>query len=118
MLGVLRVDELVEDDPFGGKKVTRLYYSLADAIDPCVIALPSPDLATHAQKTQRSTTEASEESADLRADTDDSVGPAKSGDGAELPLMSICAICGERMIVYEPGQTTHPNCEGARDQDR
>jgi hypothetical protein len=36
----------------------------------------------------------------------------KSGDGqAELPLMSICAICGERMIVYEPGQTTHPNCD-------
>ena len=24
--------------------------------------------------------------------------------------------CGERMIVYEPGQTTHPNCDPTHDQ--
>jgi hypothetical protein len=117
VLGVLEVDEIEERSTFGGKIITRRYYTLADQIDPKALdlshlALRSPDLATHAQKTQRSSTEAGEESINDEASTDDIVAPAKSGDGqAELPLMSICAICGERMIVYEPGQTTHPNCD-------
>jgi hypothetical protein len=118
MLGVLEVDEIEEPAAVGGKTIMRWYYRLADEIDPKALDhshldLRSPDLATHAQRTQRSSsTEASGESIDDEESTDDSVGPAKSGDGhAETPMMSICRACGEPMMIVEPGRTTHSNCD-------
>jgi hypothetical protein len=34
------------------------------------------------------------------------------GDGrSDIHLNPVCAVCGNRMIITEPGQTTHPNCD-------
>jgi hypothetical protein len=66
MLDVLTVDEIEEPAAVGNKITTRWYYSLTDqidpkALDPSKVPPPSPDLATHAQKTQVSSSESEDQ---------------------------------------------------------
>jgi hypothetical protein len=52
---------------------------------------------------------------DTSPEADDVSWPAPSPenivDACPLPREGKCRVCGERMILVEPGQTTHPNCD-------